>query len=134
MIRSSEDLPDPLAAEDADLGSRQEVQRDVGEDLLVRRMDPGDLVHGEDVVSHCRQVSDRSRLLRCLLTGMEVDLNFYIQSIVAVIVITDPVTRGIFFRQLTAAEPERRVEYRPADNDRCRDHPFRSGAGRPGAA
>ncbi len=42
---------------------------------------------------------------------MEVDLNFYIQSIVAVIVITDPVTRGIFFRQLTAAEPERRVEF-----------------------
>lgn len=42
---------------------------------------------------------------------MEVDINFYIQSIVAVIVITDPVTRGIFFRQLTAAEPERRVEF-----------------------
>ncbi|HMT05624.1 MAG: MarC family protein [Solirubrobacterales bacterium] len=42
---------------------------------------------------------------------MEVDLNFYIQSIVAVVVITDPVTRGIFFRQLTAAEPERRVEF-----------------------
>lgn len=42
---------------------------------------------------------------------MEVDLNFYLQSIVAVLVITDPVTRGIFFRQLTAAEPERRVEF-----------------------
>ncbi|MGA7396189.1 MAG: MarC family protein [Solirubrobacterales bacterium] len=39
------------------------------------------------------------------------DVNFYIQSIVAVVVITDPVTRGIFFRQMTAAEPERRVEY-----------------------
>ena len=42
---------------------------------------------------------------------MEVDLNFYVQSIVAVVVITDPLTRGIFFRQLTAAEPERRVEF-----------------------
>lgn len=42
---------------------------------------------------------------------MEVDLNFYLQSIVAVVVITDPISRGIFFRQLTAAEPERRVEY-----------------------
>lgn len=42
---------------------------------------------------------------------MKVDANFYIQSIVAVVVITDPLTRGIFFRQLTAAEPERRVEY-----------------------
>ena len=39
------------------------------------------------------------------------DINFYIQSIVAVVVITDPLTRGIFFRQLTAAEPERRVEF-----------------------
>ncbi|MDQ2700798.1 MAG: MarC family protein [Actinomycetota bacterium] len=42
---------------------------------------------------------------------MKADLNFYIQSIVAVLVITDPITRGIFFRQLTAAEPERRVEF-----------------------
>jgi multiple antibiotic resistance protein len=42
---------------------------------------------------------------------MEVDLNFYLQSIVAVVVITDPLTRGIFFRQLTAAEPERRGEF-----------------------
>ncbi|MCB0863756.1 MAG: MarC family protein [Solirubrobacterales bacterium] len=42
---------------------------------------------------------------------MEVDLNFYLQSIVAVVVITDPLTRGIFFRQLTAGEPERRGEF-----------------------
>ncbi|HNA24483.1 MAG TPA: MarC family protein [Solirubrobacterales bacterium] len=42
---------------------------------------------------------------------MEVDLNFYLQSIVAVVVITDPLTRGIFFRQLTANEPERRGEF-----------------------
>jgi len=42
---------------------------------------------------------------------MKGDLNFYLQSIVAVVVITDPLTRGIFFRQLTAAEPERRVEF-----------------------
>ena len=46
-----------------------------------------------------------------LRAGMEVDLNFYLQSIVAVVVITDPLTRGIFFRQLTAAEPERRGEF-----------------------
>lgn len=39
------------------------------------------------------------------------DLNFYIQAIVAVVVITDPLTRGIFFRQMTAAEPGRRVEF-----------------------
>ena len=42
---------------------------------------------------------------------MKGDLNFYIQAIVAVVVITDPITRGIFFRQLTADEPERRVEF-----------------------
>ncbi len=46
-----------------------------------------------------------------LRAGMEVDLNFYLQSIVAVVVITDPLTRGIFFRQLTANEPERRGEF-----------------------
>ncbi len=42
---------------------------------------------------------------------MKGDLNFYLQAIVAVVVITDPVTRGIFFRQLTASEPERRPEF-----------------------
>jgi len=42
---------------------------------------------------------------------MKGDLNFYLQAIVAVLVITDPITRGIFFRQLTADEPERRAEY-----------------------
>lgn len=39
------------------------------------------------------------------------DINFYIQAIVAVYVITDPISRGIYFRQLTASEPERRPEY-----------------------
>ena len=42
---------------------------------------------------------------------MKGDINFYIQAIVAVVVITDPITRGIFFRQLTADEPDRRVEF-----------------------
>lgn len=42
---------------------------------------------------------------------MKGDLNFYLQAIVAVLVITDPITRGIFFRQLTAEEPERRGEF-----------------------
>jgi multiple antibiotic resistance protein len=42
---------------------------------------------------------------------MKGDLNFYLQAIVAVLVITDPITRGIFFRQLTADEPERRGEF-----------------------
>ena len=42
---------------------------------------------------------------------MKGDLYFYLQAIVAVLVITDPITRGIFFRQLTAAEPERRSEF-----------------------
>ena len=39
------------------------------------------------------------------------DINFYIQAIVAVYVITDPISRGIYFRQLTASEPDRRPEY-----------------------
>lgn len=38
-------------------------------------------------------------------------LDLYIQAIVAVFVITDPISRGIYFRQLTASEPERRPEY-----------------------
>ena len=32
---------------------------------------------------------------------MTADVNFYIQAIIAVIVITDPLTRGIYFRILT---------------------------------
>lgn len=42
---------------------------------------------------------------------MKGDLNFYIQAVVAVLVITDPISRGIFFRQLTAGEPDRRGEF-----------------------
>ncbi len=42
---------------------------------------------------------------------MTADVNFYIQAIIAVIVITDPLTRGIYFRILTEHEPERRGEY-----------------------
>lgn len=42
---------------------------------------------------------------------MKGDLNFYLQAVVAVLVITDPISRGIFFRQLTADEPDRRGEY-----------------------
>ena len=42
---------------------------------------------------------------------MSADVNFYIQAIIAVVVITDPITRGIYFRILTEHEPERRGEY-----------------------
>lgn len=42
---------------------------------------------------------------------MTADLNYYIQAIIAVLVITDPITRGIYFRILTDSEPERRGEY-----------------------
>ncbi|MGI9557930.1 MAG: MarC family protein, partial [Solirubrobacterales bacterium] len=42
---------------------------------------------------------------------MTADVNFYIQAIIAVVVITDPITRGIYFRILTEHEPERRGEY-----------------------
>ena len=42
---------------------------------------------------------------------MTAEVNFYIQAIIAVIVITDPLTRGIYFRILTEHEPERRQEY-----------------------
>jgi len=42
---------------------------------------------------------------------MEADLNFYAQAIISVLVITDPITRGIFFKSLTEHEPERRREY-----------------------
>jgi len=39
------------------------------------------------------------------------DLNYYIQAIVGVFVITDPITRGFYFKVLTEHEPERRREY-----------------------
>jgi multiple antibiotic resistance protein len=42
---------------------------------------------------------------------MEADVNFYAQAIISVLVITDPLTRGIFFKTLTEHEPERRREY-----------------------
>jgi multiple antibiotic resistance protein len=38
-------------------------------------------------------------------------VDFYVQAIVSVLVITDPITRGIFFKAMTAAEPQRRPEY-----------------------
>ena len=47
-------LAGAVVAEHADLGARIERQRDVGEDLLVRRMAPAELVRREDVLSgHC---------------------------------------------------------------------------------
>ncbi len=42
---------------------------------------------------------------------MTADLNYFVQAIVGVIVITDPITRGFFFKTLTENEPERRREY-----------------------
>ncbi|MFA9401358.1 MAG: MarC family protein [Acidobacteriota bacterium] len=42
---------------------------------------------------------------------MSADLNYFIQAIVGVFVITDPITRGFFFKALTENEPERRREY-----------------------
>ena len=42
---------------------------------------------------------------------MQADFDFYLQAIVGVVVITDPITRGIFFKSMTEHEPERRVEY-----------------------
>ena len=42
---------------------------------------------------------------------MEASPEFYAQAIISVLVITDPLTRGIFFKSLTEHEPERRREY-----------------------
>lgn len=42
---------------------------------------------------------------------MKVDAATYAQAIVSVLVITDPITRGIFFKTMTEHEPERRGEY-----------------------
>lgn len=38
-------------------------------------------------------------------------VDFYVQAIVSVLVITDPITRGLLFKGMTAAEPQRRPEY-----------------------
>jgi multiple antibiotic resistance protein len=43
--------------------------------------------------------------------AVDADLNYFIQAIVGVLVITDPITRGFFFKTLTEHEPERRREY-----------------------
>ncbi len=42
---------------------------------------------------------------------MSADFNYYLQAAVGVLVITDPITRGFFFKTLTENEPERRREY-----------------------
>ncbi len=42
---------------------------------------------------------------------MKANADFYVQAIVSVLVITDPVTRGIFFKSMTEHEPERRARY-----------------------
>lgn len=42
---------------------------------------------------------------------MDGGVDFFLQAIVSVLVITDPITRGIFFKALTAGEPQRRPEY-----------------------
>lgn len=36
---------------------------------------------------------------------------FYVQAILSVLVITDPITRGILFKAMTTEEPQRRPEY-----------------------
>jgi multiple antibiotic resistance protein len=38
-------------------------------------------------------------------------VDFYVQAVVSVLVITDPITRGILFKAMTDSEPERRPEY-----------------------
>jgi multiple antibiotic resistance protein len=38
-------------------------------------------------------------------------VDFYVQAIVSVLVITDPITRGILFKAMTASEPARRPEF-----------------------
>jgi multiple antibiotic resistance protein len=42
---------------------------------------------------------------------LEANLNYFLQAIVGVVVITDPISRGFFFKTLTEHEPERRREY-----------------------
>jgi len=42
---------------------------------------------------------------------MTADVNFYVQAIVSVLVITDPITRGLLFKTLTEHEPDKRGRY-----------------------
>jgi multiple antibiotic resistance protein len=42
---------------------------------------------------------------------LNADADFYVRAIISVLVITDPITRGIFFKALTEHEPGRRHEY-----------------------
>ena len=42
---------------------------------------------------------------------MDADADFYVSAIISVLVITDPITRGIFFKALTENEPEHRRAY-----------------------
>ena len=42
---------------------------------------------------------------------MDANFNYFVQAIIGVLVITDPVTRGFLFKTLTEHEPERRREY-----------------------
>jgi multiple antibiotic resistance protein len=42
---------------------------------------------------------------------LNADAEFYVRAIISVLVITDPITRGIFFKALTEHEPGRRGEY-----------------------
>lgn len=42
---------------------------------------------------------------------MSSGVSFYVQAILSVLVITDPITRGILFKAMTADEPQRRREY-----------------------
>ncbi len=42
---------------------------------------------------------------------MSSGVDFYVQAVVSVLVITDPITRGILFKAMTAGEPQRRREY-----------------------
>ena len=48
MMRSSDDLPEPLAPEHPDLGPRIEGQADVREHLAVGRVEAAELVGRED--------------------------------------------------------------------------------------
>jgi MarC family membrane protein len=42
---------------------------------------------------------------------MEVDLKYYVQSIIAVVLLTDPLMRPIMFKSMTAHEPQKRRAY-----------------------
>ena len=55
-----------VRAQDADLGARHERQRDVVEHHLVRRVDPPEAIHGEDVLVRHVTPSRRGRVRRSL--------------------------------------------------------------------